>query len=216
MRFTRLTVSIAAALASAGVLLGTQAGPAIAGVTATGTTTCTAGWAGTMTFSPALKTGGTASTVEVGMTVTFSGCTGGSVVPSSGVYAAKGIVTGAGANNCANWFASASATPPYEVVNFSPSAKLDGAVSWSPTSINSSNVSFPSMRIRTGAAGWFTIRLANPATLGTVTGSYASTSSLALRTAQSYPTVVNTECPSGVSSLTITQTSNTVSSAGYW
>lgn len=223
MRFSKVTVSIAAVLASAGALLGTQAGPAaaITGVTATGTLTCTPGWTGTMTFAPALKTGGTTTRVGVDLNLTFSGCSGGSVVPSpsGGSYHAKGIVAGAGANNCTNWFASPTASPPYQGISFSSGANLDGSVTYtgSTTAVNPSNVSFPSMRIRTGAGGWLHIRLANPPAIGHVnSGSYAPNSSLILRVMPKYPAVISQCAGAGVSHLKIVPSTGGTNSTGYW
>jgi hypothetical protein len=140
-----------------------------------------------MTFLPALKNGGTATSEEVALKMQFTGCSGGSPVP--GVYVAKGIVTGAGANDCAHFFAAPLTTPP--IINFNPNARLDGNVTWSPTGINPSNVRFSKMRIWTGGAGHFMIRLPTAASL--VTGSYAVTANLTLRTAQNY-SAVTTSC----------------------
>ena len=166
MRYGRSAiVATAAAIASAGALAFASAGPAAAldNVTGTGTTTCSAGYAGTFTFSPALKTGGTSTKEEVEVELSFTGCSGGTPVPVSGHYGAKGIVSGAGANNCANWFAPAVGTTPGIAVRNFNLAPLDGDVAWSPTNINQSNVRFSSMRIRTrpGATNYLTFKLPN-------------------------------------------------------
>jgi hypothetical protein len=181
-RGTKLLLCAAGAAAIASTALGSPAS-AITGVTGTGTTTCSAGWNGVMTFNPALKTGGTATSVVVAVKASFTGCTGGTPTPTGGTYIAKGVVSGPGANNCANWFAAPLAVPPLVTFNQAP---LDGNVSWSPATINSSNASFTAMRIFTGAANRLLVKLSPPGT-SLVTGSYAPTASLALRVVPSQP-----------------------------
>ena len=97
----------------------------------------------------------------------FTGCSGGTPVPSAGVYVAKGIVHGPAANACTSWFVPPLGTPP--IVNFN-AAHLDGVVNWSPSAISPSNVSFARLRIYTGAGGHLFIRL--PAAASLVSGSY--------------------------------------------
>jgi hypothetical protein len=221
MRYGRSAIiTAAAAIASAGALAFASAGPAAAldNVTGTGTTTCSAGYAGTFTFSPALKTGGTSTTEEVEVDLNFTGCSGGTPVPVSGHYVAKGIVSGAGANNCANWFAPAvGATPGIAVRTFNL-APLDGDVAWSPTTINQSNVRFSSMRIRTrpGTTNYLTFKLPNTGA-GVVAGSYAPTSQLVLRVtpAQTYA-ALSAACTTGVPAVKIVPTSPAGSSHGTW
>jgi hypothetical protein len=221
MRYGRSAiVATAAAIASAGALAFASAGPAAAldNVTGTGTTTCSAGYAGTFTFSPALKTGGTSTKEEVEVELSFTGCSGGTPVPVSGHYGAKGIVSGAGANNCANWFAPAVGTTPGIAVRNFNLAPLDGDVAWSPTNINQSNVRFSSMRIRTrpGATNYLTFKLPN-AGAGVVAGSYAPTSQLVLRVAaaQNYA-ALSAACTTGVPVVKIVPASPAGSSTGTW
>ena len=131
-RTTKLLLCAAGAATLAATAMG---GPAAASagppVTGTGTPLCNAGYAGTMTFSPALKTGGTATSEEIEVKMQFAGCSGGIPAPTAGAYIAKGVVTGAGANDCTHFFAPPLTTPP--TVIFNPSAHLDGVVTWSPT-----------------------------------------------------------------------------------
>jgi hypothetical protein len=221
MRYGRSAIiTAAAAIASAGALAFASAGPAAAldNVTGTGTTTCSAGYAGTFTFSPALKTGGTSTTEEVEVDLNFTGCSGGTPVPVSGHYVAKGIVSGAGANNCANWFAPAVGTTPGVAVRNFNLAPLDGDVAWSPTTINQSNVRFSSMRIRTrpGTTNYLTFKLPNTGA-GVVAGSYAPTSQLVLRVtpAQTYA-ALSAACTTGVPAVKIVPTSPAGSSHGTW
>jgi hypothetical protein len=221
MRYGRSAIiTAAAAIASAGALAFASVGPAAAldNVTGTGTTTCSAGYAGTFTFSPALKTGGTSTKEEVEVELSFTGCSGGTPVPVSGHYVAKGIVSGAGANDCANWFAPAVGITPGVAVRTFNLAPLDGDVAWSPTTINQSNVRFSNMQIRTrpGATNYLTFKLPNAGT-GVVAGSYAPTSQLVLRVAaaQNYA-ALSAACTPGVPAVKIVPTSPAGTSTGTW
>jgi hypothetical protein len=161
-----------------------------------------------MTFTPALVNAGTATSETVGLTLAFNGCTGGTPRPRSGTCTATGTVTGAGANDCANWLVQAN--PP--VVNFSSS--LTGTVTWSPASIVPSTVSFAKMRIGTGGPGRLLVKL--PGTASTVTGSYAPTANLMLRTMQTWTHVLSA-CTTGLAGLTIVPgNSATAISQGTW
>ena len=224
MRYGRSAIITAvAAIASAGALAFASVGPAAAldSVTGigTGTTTCSAGYAGQFTFSPALKAAGTSTSEEVVVELSFDGCSGGAPVPASGHYVAKGIVSGAGANNCANWFAPAVGITPGIAVRTFNSAPLDGDVSWTPTTISQSNVRFGNMRIRTGtgATNYLTFKLPIPPGTGVVTGSYAPTSQLVLRVtpAQTYA-ALSTACTTGVPAVKIVPSSPAGSSTGTW
>jgi len=185
------TAKLLLCAAGAATLAVTAMGPAAAGVgpLGTGTPLCNAGYAGTMSFLPALVSGGTAHSEEVAVKMKFTGCSGGTPVPAAGVYVAKGIIHGPAANACTSFFAPPLTPPP--IVNFTPSAHLDGPVTWSPGTISPSNVSFSRMRIWTGPAGHFLVRL--PAAASLVGGSYGITANLSLRTLQTY----TTSCPTG-------------------
>jgi len=216
-----IITAIATSAAAAAALAFTPAGPAAAlnNVTGTGTTTCKTGYTGRFTFSPALTAGGASTHEAVGVELSFGGCSGGSPVPASGSYGPKGVVTGAGASNCAKWFApSAGTAPGFAVRNFN-GAPMDGGVSWSPSTINGSNVRFGSMRIMTGAGTLhdLTFILPNVGT-GAVTGSYAPKSHLVLRVdpAQNYPALTAACASGGVSAVNIVPTSPAGSSTGTW
>jgi len=186
----RLLCAAGAAALAAAAMASPAAASAGPPVTGTGTPLCNAGYTGTMTFTTPLKNGGTATSEEISLQLKFTGCSGGAPVPTAGVYGAKGIVTGAGANDCAHYFSPPSTTPP--IVNFDPNAHLDGVVAWSPAgTINPSNVSFAKMRIWTSAAGHLKIVLPPAGSL--VTGSYAPAASVVLRTAQNFA-AVTTAC----------------------
>jgi hypothetical protein len=188
-----------------------SAGPPVTG---TGTPLCNAGYSGTMNFLTTLKNGGTATSEEITLQMQFTGCSGGSPVPTAGVYNAKGIVTGAGANDCAHYFSPPATTPP--IVNFNPNAHLDGVVNWSPAgTINPSNVGFSKMRIWTNGGGFLRIRL--PAAASTVTGSYAPTANLLLRVAQKWPAVSTSCAGPGLTSLKIVPANpSSAISQGTW
>ena len=221
MRFHKSAMITAiAAIVSAGALAFTSAGPAAAlsPPVGTGTTTCSAGYTGTVTFLPALKTGGTATSEEAEVSLGFSGCAGGTPVPVKGKYIAKGIVSGAGANNCSNWFAPSVGTSPGIATRTFNQAPLLGEVTWSPTSISLSKVRFNTMRIRTGAGTFHRLALILPnAGSGLVAGSYAPASNLDLLVspAQNYPAVTTT-CSTGLSSLTIVPSYGSSHSTGTW
>ncbi len=206
-----------AAVASAGALLFTMVGPAAAmpEVVGTGSPTCTAGWAGSLTFNPALQAGGTATTEEMAINVKFSGCTGGTPVPTAGRYVGKSIVQGPGANDCANWFAAPAGTPPFKIVTFNGNP-LDGSVAWSPAGISGSNASFSNMRMKTGTNGRLVAKLPDASGTSTVTGSYAPTAALTLRIQQPYTTITTACGGTGLPSLAIVQSNPGGSSAGTW
>jgi hypothetical protein len=223
MRYGRSAIITAiAALASAGALAFASVGPAAAvdNVTGTGTTTCSAGYAGQFTFSPPLKAGGISTSEEVAVELSFTGCSGGSPVPVSGHYGAKGIVSGAGANNCANWFAPAVGSTPGIASRTFNAAPLDGDVAWSPTTINQSNVRFSNMRIRTGtgATNYLTFKLPIPPGTGVVTGSYAPASQLVLRVtpAQTFAALSSSCTGTGVPAVKIVPSSPAGTSTGTW
>jgi hypothetical protein len=219
MRFGRSAIITAiAASASAGALALMSGGPAAAvdNVTGTGTPTCSAGYAGRFTFSPALVAGGTATNELVQVQLNFSGCAGGTPIPASGRYIAKGVVAGAGANDCANWFVAATSSPGIATRAFSAPG-LRGPVTWSPATINGSNVQFSNMKIKTGTgiAHNLTFYLPNTGS-GVVTGSYAATSQLVLRVLPAYA-ALNTSCGGpGVSAVHIVQTTGAGTSTGTW
>jgi hypothetical protein len=211
-RGTKFLACAAGAAAIAATALGSPAS-AVSGVTGTGTTTCNAGWNGSLSFSPPLVNGGTATTVGVTMKATFKGCTGGSPTPKAGSYVAKGVVSEPGADNCANWFAAPLVTPPQIPFNQAP---LDGAVTWAPSTINPSNASFTTMRIWTGSSHRLIIHLPAP-TASVVTGSYAPTAHLVLRTGVPVTTATGACAAGGVTGLPIVPASpSSVLSTGSW
>jgi hypothetical protein len=141
-----------------------QAHPNVVGV---GITHCNGAWTGTLAFSPPLLTGGTATTEGVSITGVAASCTGGTPPPTSGKLDGKAVITGAGANNCSNYFATPAPPGGIDTLTFSPN--FNGAIYWTPTSISPSSYSFAAMTaITTSTAA--TVRFKAPVV--SVTGSY--------------------------------------------
>jgi hypothetical protein len=209
-RTTKLLLCTAGTAAVAAMAMASPAA-AMVGPVGTGNPVCNAGYNGTMTFSPALVNGGTATLENVTLKTKFAGCSGGTPTPTTGVYTAKGVVEGTGANNCANWFTVPLGTPPLVLFN---DIALHGPVTWTPASISPSTVSFARMRIYTGGGGHLFVRLSPNGSV--VTGSYASvnTANLDLRTAQNHASVT-AGCGTGVPFLTIVP-ANPTASTGTW
>lgn len=138
---------------------------------AIGITHCNGAWSGKLQFTPALVTGGTAAQVEVSVTAVVAACTGGSPPPTSGKLIGKGVITGAGANNCANYFATPA--PPGGTDPMTFSTPLQGDIVWTPTGIAPSTISVAAMSVTTTTnAAAVTFK----APVVTVTGSYPTTS----------------------------------------
>lgn len=220
MKLSRTAIITAvAALASAGALAVTSAGPvaALNPPPGTGTTTCSAGYTGKVAFLPALKAGGTSTTEEVEITLSFSGCAGGAPVPASGTFIAKGVVSGPGANNCSNWFAPWVGVTPGWSTNTFNQAPLIGAITWSPTSISPSKVKFTTIRIRTAAAAPHRLRVQLPN--GSVGVSYplagTSIANLAVNPPQNFGAEITACGGAGVSALRIVP-ANPFVSTGTW
>jgi hypothetical protein len=215
---TKIMLAAAGAAALTTTIMGGPAG-ATSGITGIGSPACATGWAGRMNFTPPLKTGGTATSEEISLTARFN-CSGGSPPPAppptAGKYAGKGIVTMAGANDCANFFAAYPG--PFPVVNFTATAHLDGDVAWAPAGINQSNVNFASMQIFTGTAGRLLIKLPAPPGSGVVVGSYTPAAKLSLRTFPASYAAAAAACgtASGLSTLTIVASNGGGPSHGTW
>jgi hypothetical protein len=207
------TTKLLLCAAGAAALTLTAMGPAAAGVgpIGTGSPLCNAGYTGTMTFNPALMNAGAATSETVGLTLAFSGCSGGVPRPRSGSYTATGTVTMTGANACANWLVPPPGTSP--LVNFT--TPLLGTVTWSPATISPSTVSFSKLRFGTGGPGRIVAKLPGPGSV--VSGSYAPTASLLLRIMQKWASVASSCANSNVPFLTIVpSTSATAISQGTW
>jgi hypothetical protein len=142
-----------------------QAHPNVVG---TGITHCNGGWTGKLTFTPPLINAGVATTENVTLTATAPACALGVPVPTSAKLVGKGVISGAGANNCAAYFATPAPPGGTDILTFGPAA-FGGAITWTPVAIASSSFGF-------GTAKMTTTALAAPVTFTapvvTVTGSY--------------------------------------------
>ncbi len=99
-------------------------------VVGTGITHCNGGWVGGVKFVPPLVTGGVATSETVTLKATMPVCAGCVPVPvSGGVLTGRGVISGAGANNCAAYFAAAGGTDPF---NFGPGTAFTGSIKWTP------------------------------------------------------------------------------------
>ncbi len=160
---TALLVSIIGLTATAG---SAQARPNVVGA---GITHCNGGWTGKLTFTPPLIAAGVATTEEVALTATAPACAGGVPVPTSAKLVGKGIISMAGANDCANYFATPAPPGGTDTLTFAPGSLFGGAITWTPAAISSSSFSFSTATMKTTT-------LAAPVTFKapvvTVTGSY--------------------------------------------
>jgi len=143
-----------AILASAAMMVGLIVVPAAASsaktspaIVGAGITHCVGAWTGTVTFAPALFTGGTSTQEEMSLTAVVKPCTGGTPTPTKGKFVGKGIINGAGANDCNNWFVTPAPPGGTAVRTFTP--YFGGAITWAPASIASSSLSAPTYDVVT-------------------------------------------------------------------
>ncbi len=145
-----------------------QARPNVVGA---GITHCNGGWVRGLKFAPPLVTGGVAAAETVTLTTTMPACAGGVPVPASGVLLGKGTINMAGANNCANYFATPAPPGGIDLMNFGPGAAFAGSITWTPAAITPSGFSLTTISATTTA-------LAAPVTFKavgiSVSGSYAT------------------------------------------
>ena len=118
--------------------------PAVVGV---GITHCVGAWTGVVTFAPPLFTGGTSTQEEISLTAVVKPCAGGTPTPTKGKFVGKGIITGAGANDCNNWFVTPAPPGGTDIETFS--SFFGGAITWSPTNIYPSSLSAPTFDVVT-------------------------------------------------------------------
>jgi hypothetical protein len=109
-----------------------------------GITHCNAHWTGTLSFSPGLTNGGTATSETVTLGAVDKPCTGGTPAPVAMTIGGSGTITGTGANDCNHFFFLSP--PGTDTLTFSPS--FAGAIHWTPTSIFVSPYSFPSATMK--------------------------------------------------------------------
>lgn len=144
-----------------------------------GTPTCSA--VGKLSFHPALKTGGTATSEEVSITGKLTACSPALPTPLAGKLDGKGIIHGAGANNCALYF-------PTGIMTFT-SAGFFVETKWKPAAIHITEVDFPTLTITNpGGAAGPEIFTAGPTPIVAGT-SYAPAETLTLSTFKSQGTI---------------------------
>ena len=146
--------------------------PDVVGV---GITNCTAAWAGKLKFSPPLVNGGVAPTEDVSLLATAAACAGGVPAPTSGALVGKGVISMAGANNCANYFATPAPPGGTDTLTVAPGSLFAGSITWTPAGIHSSSFTFSAFTMTTTT-------LAAPVTFKAPTVNVSS----------SYPTVAGT------------------------
>ncbi len=157
-------MTAAALVAVVAIPVGVASGAHLNGVNGTGITTCANNWTGKLTFTPRLKNGGSATTETVGIKAVAKPCAAGAPTPTLGKISGRGIISGAGANDCLIIFAGGGVFP------FSPS--FAERISWAPGGINPSGVTFPSVTESNAAdPPYVNFRFGS----GVVTGSFPTT-----------------------------------------
>jgi hypothetical protein len=148
-------------------------------VLGTGTPTCT-GIVGKLSFQPPLKAGGLATHEEIHIKGKVFGCAGGAPVPTTGKIAGKGIIHGAGANNCSAYF-------PTGTMTFTGSGFFV-EVEWA--GIVTTRVDFPTLTITNpGGGAGPEIFTGGPTP---VTGSYLPSETLSLATVSTQSVITGT------------------------
>jgi hypothetical protein len=147
-------------------------GTASAVVIGTGSPTCTS-IVGKFTFSPPLKTAGTATHEHVSVKGKVFGCAGGVPVPVSGKLAGKGVIHGAGANACPSYFPTGTMT--FTTPGFFAEVEWSGG-------IEATKVFFPTLAITNAGGASPEVFHGGPTA---VTGSYLPSETLALATVPS-------------------------------
>jgi hypothetical protein len=164
-----------------------------------GVTTCAGHWTGKLTFHPALVNGGVATSELVTLSAVAKTCTGGAPTPAKGIVTGKGVIAGAGANNCLTAFAGGG-TFPFTTAGFVE------VIKWHPTSISVSRPNYPSLTESNTADPPYVNLLFNA---GTVAGSYSPfATTQSITTMKTLATITGTtpgNCgnTSGVTSLAI-------------
>jgi hypothetical protein len=159
-------------------------------VTGTGTTTCTGAWTGKLHFSPPLKTAGTAHSEEVSIEARAKPCAGGTPPPTKGKIVGKGIISGAGANDCTT------------TMTFNTPGFYEG-ITWTPVVVGT-RLDFPTLTWAPGA-GASTGHLVISGGPVTTAGSYAITTATQSLTTLLTTAAILADCGSaaGVSALSI-------------
>jgi hypothetical protein len=195
----RRTALIGAALVLALIGISATGGTAHAAIPnglGVGITNCNAHWSGTMSFSPLLVTGGTATSETITLVAAEKPCTGGTPVPAAMKIKGVGTISGPHADDCNSFFLSPPPGP--ETLTFSPT--LAGAIAWTPTSITASHYSFPSATITDSLP---TAPVVFKATGITVTGSYPTTAGKIKFKSVATLSSIETACGTGLGAIDI-------------
>ncbi len=165
-------------------------------VIGTGNPTCN-NWSGEFKFVPPLTNGGVATSETVIFKAKAAGCSSGVPAPHRGVVSSTTVVSGPGANNCANFI------PPLTSTINIPIAFTDNVV-WHPTNLALANstISFPGpLTVTSPTLGGSPITIG--AVNGVVTGSFATpTASISVTTVPSWNTI-SSRCASALKTLNI-------------
>lgn len=194
-------VGVAGVVAAPTVASAAQVHPNVLG---TGHTTCTGAWTGTLQFNPPLKNGGTATNEEISIMAVAKPCTGGTPTPTLGKIIGKGIIHGAAANSCAH---IPLAPPGGTHVNTFLAPGFYEGISWTPATITSTSINFPTVRVvTTTPTAPVKFKATGPTTAGSSYADPAATETLS--TTKTYAVIKSAgagDCgsTSGVSSLTL-------------
>ena len=185
VKLKKMVMGASALGIAVGMMAVLEVGPAFAAgkVTATGKVTCTS-VKGTISFSPALTSAGGASSDSAKVSVTLSGCSGGSVTPTKGTV--KSTIT-TNTNACTG-LASPNPTQT-ETLSFK----------WSPSTINSSSTTFGPFTAITSPNVGFSLKN------GVTTGSYAGSSATGTVLTSTSTSALSAACASksGLKKLTL-------------
>lgn len=140
-------VGVASVVAAPSVASAAEVHPNVLGA---GHTTCAGAWTGTLHFAPPLINGGTATNEEVSITAVAKPCTGGAPVPTLGKIIGKGIIHGLAANSCAH---IPLAPPGGTHVNAFLSPGFYEGITWTPATITSTSINFPTVSVITTTPG---------------------------------------------------------------
>lgn len=167
-------VTVAVVTGPAGVA---GASPAVIG---TGHPTCAGAWLGSIEFSPALTTTGTAPKETIELKAVAKPCAVGVPVPTSGaVTSIKTFVT-TNANRCSTLLPAATFATKTDTI------PLTVKVGWTPSAIAATTIALPNVKVTSTAA-------ASPLTFhstGPGAGSYVNpTASLSIKTVKTFTTI---------------------------
>jgi hypothetical protein len=137
-----------------------------------GNPVCTGAWTGKISFAPALKNGGVATTEKVKINAKAKPCAGGAPVPIKGTLTGNQVISTPGANNCALLLPA-----PPSTVNV-PIPFLE-TIKWDPGNIHFTKVAFPTESVTSTVPGaTVTFSATGPTVAGSSYVSAAATQSI--------------------------------------